>query len=57
MCYSFVFPLQSERYVSLQLQQKSQEIIDNSVRKVEVLSEYRQSPWAMLCQSTMSMFE
>ena len=40
-----------------QLQQKSQEIRDDSVKMVEVLSRDRQMLWSMLCLSTISRFE
>ena len=43
--------------VSYQLQQKAEEIIDNSKRMVVVLSGDRQALWAMLRLCTLSMSE
>ena len=55
MCYGIL--LGSDEFVRHQLQQKSQEIIDDSVKMVDVLSGDRQALWSMLRLSTMSRFE
>ena len=47
----------SKEFLNHQLQQESQEIIENSKGLVDVLSRDRQALWAMLPQSTMSRLE
>ena len=47
----------SKEFLNHQLQQESQEAIENSKRLVEVLSGDRHALWAMLPQSTMSRFK
>ena len=55
MCYGI--PLGSDEFVSLQLEQKSKEIIDDSVKMVEMLSGDIQALRSMLWLFTMSRFE
>ena len=47
MCYGI--PLGSEEFLRHQLPQKCQEIIDNSVKMVEVLSAESQAPEGQAC--------
>ena len=55
MCYGI--PLGAERYVKHQLQSKAEEIADDAVRTMEVLSGDRQALWSVLRLSILTRFE
>ena len=55
MCYGI--PLGTERYVSHMLQQKAEEIAEDAIKTVQVLSGDRQALWSVLRLSTLTRFE
>ena len=55
MCYGI--PLGTERYISHMLQQKAEEIAEDAIKTVQVLSGDRQALWSVLRLSTLTRFE